>query len=71
MNLLVKGFSKDYSAKDLDKAINVALGGDHILSAKILINPDGTSRRYAFICLSKEKADELLHLSQTRMITNF
>ena len=63
MNLFVKGFPKDYSAKDLDKAINASLGGDHILSAKISINPEGTSRGYGVICLSKEKADELLHLS--------
>lgn len=71
MNLFVKGLPKDYSAKDLDKAISAALGGDHILSAKISINPDRTSRGYGFICLSKEKVDELLQLSQTGIITNF
>ena len=71
MKLFVKGVPKDYSGKDLDKAISTALGGDHILTAKISINPDGTSRGYGFICLSNEKVDEVLQLYQTGIITDF
>jgi len=51
-NLFVKGLPETMTSKVLDEVFKQALGGDFVVSAKVSINPDYSSRCYGFVCLS-------------------
>ena len=49
-NVFVKGIDKSMTTEQLDQKVAGALG-DHIVSAKVSINTDRSSRGYGFVCL--------------------
>lgn len=64
-NLFIKGLPKDLTTESLDSFIQNKLLGDYIVSAKVSINSDRTSRGYGFVCFeNSEKAAELFNLAQ-------
>lgn len=51
-NLFIKGLPKEITSQQLDEKFKQVLGGDVVVSAKVSINPDYSSRGYGFVCLA-------------------
>jgi polyadenylate-binding protein len=66
-NLFIKGLDKGIDSKALDEKFKEILGGDHVVSAKVSINPDYTSRGYGFVCFA---SPELAQIALTAATTN-
>jgi len=60
-NLFIKNLDKSITSQQLDETFSKVLGADVVVSAKVSINADYSSRGYGFVCLaSPELAEQAL-----------